>query len=310
MALVVRGWGLEVALALGRLRALAPRRRPRRRGHRGPGRRTRSASSCGARPPSRAGWRRRCGTGRRARWFARVLVACELISRHGLLPRIEAIETIPAGRRLRLRLPPGFSAEQLEEASESLAATIGARDVRVVREPANASLAHVSILFRDPLSAPPRRGRCPTGSLWDPLSLGDRRGRQPRLGRAARAQPAARRRARGGQVGDALAPHRRGRPRPRGDASPSSTASRSSSRRGRARPSTSSGPTWPTPSTSRRISAPRWTAATRSCWHRACARSSGAATSGSTSSPSTSSPSTCAAGPRTSAPSSPRRCAT
>jgi S-DNA-T family DNA segregation ATPase FtsK/SpoIIIE len=53
-----------------------------------------------------------------------------------------------------------------------LAATIGARDVRVVREPANASLAHVSLLFRDPLSVPAPAWPVPKGSLWEPLSIG------------------------------------------------------------------------------------------------------------------------------------------
>ena len=61
---------------------------------------------------------------------------------------------------MHLRLPPGLTAEMIEEASELLAATMGARDVRVVRDPANASLAHVSILLRDPLvGARPPRGR-------------------------------------------------------------------------------------------------------------------------------------------------------
>ena len=101
-----------------------------------------------------------------SRWFARVLVACEVISRHGQLPRIEGSERIPAGRRLRLRIPPGFSAEKIEEAAEPLAATIGAREVRVRRDPSNASLAHLSLMFHDPLSAPAatvagtQRGRC------------------------------------------------------------------------------------------------------------------------------------------------------
>ena len=65
------------------------------------------------------------------RWLARVLVACEVISRHGLIPRVEGSEVIPAGQRLDLRLPPGLTAEQLDEAAETLAAAMGAREVRV-----------------------------------------------------------------------------------------------------------------------------------------------------------------------------------
>ena len=107
-----------------------------------------------------------------SRWFARVLVACEVISRHGQLPRIEGSERIPAGRRLRLRIPAGFSAEKIEEAAEPLAATIGAREVRVRRDPSNASLAHLSLMFHDPLSAPVPPWPVPNGSLWEPVSLG------------------------------------------------------------------------------------------------------------------------------------------
>ena len=106
------------------------------------------------------------------RWLARVLVACEVISRHGALPRVEGTEIIPAGQRLDLRMAPGLTAEQIDAAAETLAAAIGAREVRVVREPANASVAHLSILWRDPLSVPAPPWPGAPGSLWEPLSLG------------------------------------------------------------------------------------------------------------------------------------------
>jgi DNA segregation ATPase FtsK/SpoIIIE-like protein len=106
------------------------------------------------------------------RWLHRVLVACEVISRHGTVPRVRGSEVIPAGQRLDLRLVPGLSAEHLDEAAETLAAAMGARDVRVVREPTNASVVHLSILWRDPLSVPAPPWPGAPGSLWDPLSLG------------------------------------------------------------------------------------------------------------------------------------------
>jgi hypothetical protein len=106
------------------------------------------------------------------RWFSRVLVACEVISRRGLIPRVETIEAIPAGQRLRLRLPPGLTAESLEASAETLAATMGVREVRVVRDPANAALAQLSIVSRDPLSVPAPPWPGPAGSLWEPLPLG------------------------------------------------------------------------------------------------------------------------------------------
>ena len=106
------------------------------------------------------------------RWLSRVLVACEVISRHGALPKVERTEVIPAGRRLDLRLAPGMTAEQIDDAAEAIAAVVGAREVRVVREPANASVAHLSILWRDPLSVPATPWAGYPGSLWEPVPLG------------------------------------------------------------------------------------------------------------------------------------------
>jgi DNA segregation ATPase FtsK/SpoIIIE-like protein len=100
------------------------------------------------------------------------MVACEVISRRGQLPTVQSSGPIPAGRRIVLRLPAGFNAEEIEQASESLAATMGVRDVRVLRDPANASLAHVSIISRDPLSVPLPPWPGPGRSLWDPFALG------------------------------------------------------------------------------------------------------------------------------------------
>ena len=99
--------------------------------------------------------------------------------------------------------PPGLTAELLEEAGESLAATIGARDVRVLREPANASLAHFSIIFRDPLSVPAPPWPVPPGLVVGADLPRRRRGRQPGPDRhcpsatscsAASPEPASRRR--------------------------------------------------------------------------------------------------------------------
>jgi DNA segregation ATPase FtsK/SpoIIIE-like protein len=106
------------------------------------------------------------------RWFARVLIACEVINHHGLIPRVEAIEEVPAGQRLRVRVPPGLTAESLEEAAEMLAATMGVREVRVLRDVANASLAHLSIVRTDALAVPAPPWPVPTGTLWEPLALG------------------------------------------------------------------------------------------------------------------------------------------
>lgn len=106
------------------------------------------------------------------RWLARVLVACEVVSRHGALPRIDRTEVIPAGQRLDLRLAPGMTAEQIDDAAEAIAAVVCAREVRVVREPADASVAHLSVLWNDPLSEPVGPWPGAPGSLWEPIPLG------------------------------------------------------------------------------------------------------------------------------------------
>jgi len=171
MALAVRGWGLEVVLTSGlfvlwRIGSILD----------GPGLGILFLGVVGIVVWRTGSLKVRLATTLRdratRRWFNRVLIACQLISPRGLIPRIEGTELIPAGQRVRLRLPPGLTAEMIDEACESLAATIGARDVRVVRDPANASLAHVSILRRDPLSSPAPPWPVPEGSLWKPLSLG------------------------------------------------------------------------------------------------------------------------------------------
>jgi DNA segregation ATPase FtsK/SpoIIIE-like protein len=171
MALFVRGWGLEAAIVAG---LLVLWRASSLLGGQGLGvlvlgllgitfwRWSRARSWLATTLRHRA----------TSRWFSRVLVVCEVISRHGMLPRIQSSERIHAGRRLELRLPPGLSAETIEETAEVLAATIGAREVRVLRDPANASIAHVSLVFRDPLSVPLDPWPGTTGTLWDAVPLG------------------------------------------------------------------------------------------------------------------------------------------
>jgi hypothetical protein len=117
------------------------------------------------------------------RWFCDVLISCGVISRHGQIPKVEAFEKTPAGERVRLRIPAGFSSEEIEAVGPSLAATIGAREVRVLRDPGNAALAQFSIIWRDALSAPAPPWPVPTGSLWEPISLGiDEDGNPVRIG--------------------------------------------------------------------------------------------------------------------------------
>jgi DNA segregation ATPase FtsK/SpoIIIE-like protein len=80
-------------------------------------------------------------------------------------------------------LPAALSTEEVEAAGATLAATMGAREVRVLRDAHNASIAHFSIVWRDALSTPAPPWPVPTGSLWEPLSLGiDEDGNAVRIG--------------------------------------------------------------------------------------------------------------------------------
>lgn len=92
------------------------------------------------------------------------------------LPAVVGIDRLPAGERLDIRVPLGSSVADLESAAEVIAASLGVREVRVRRDPANAARAVVVVVRRDPLAT--------TGtlawpnlvaerlSLWDPIPVG------------------------------------------------------------------------------------------------------------------------------------------
>jgi hypothetical protein len=182
MALAVRGWGLEVTLTVGvfllwRIGVAVD----------GPGLGVLIVGGTGITvwrvPQLQRQLARGLADQSTRRWFAKVFISCEVISRHGQIPKVILTETIPAGQRLELRIPAGFSTEEIEGANEMLAATIGAREVRVLRDAHNASIAHFSIIWRDALSVAAPPWPVPTGSLWEPVSLGiDEEGNPVRIG--------------------------------------------------------------------------------------------------------------------------------
>jgi len=92
------------------------------------------------------------------------------------LPALFSIERLPAGERLDLRVPLGSCVADLEKAAEVIAAALGVREVRIQRDPANASRAVVVIVRRDPLGGTSSLVWPGAGAerldLWQPIPIG------------------------------------------------------------------------------------------------------------------------------------------
>jgi len=104
------------------------------------------------------------------RRFAQATVDAGVADAH-----ITAMRTVPSGNRLTLSIPPGWTAEDYDQAAERLAVCFRSRDVRVLRDPANAGRAELTIVTCDPLAGAgtpwPGVG-VPQTSLWRPFPLG------------------------------------------------------------------------------------------------------------------------------------------
>ena len=88
---------------------------------------------------------------------------------------VMAMRAVPSGNRLTVAIPPGSIAEDYDKASEALAVCFGSRSVRVLRDPANAARAELTIVTCDPLAGAgtpwPGVGMYET-NLWRPLPIG------------------------------------------------------------------------------------------------------------------------------------------
>jgi hypothetical protein len=79
------------------------------------------------------------------------------------------------GDVLDVRVPVGGTVADLEQAAEALAVVLEIREVRVRRDPDNARQARVSLIRRDPLSAPAPawpHAEASRLSLWEPIPVG------------------------------------------------------------------------------------------------------------------------------------------
>lgn len=89
------------------------------------------------------------------RSWARAVRAAQITPLQDRVPRVLMVREVPAGHRLVVQAPLGSCVAHLEAAAEVMAAALGLPRVRVNREPANASQAHVTLVRRDPLAGEP-----------------------------------------------------------------------------------------------------------------------------------------------------------
>jgi hypothetical protein len=94
----------------------------------------------------------------------------------GLPPvRLGRIRAVPAGDQATVHVSSGCSIEELAERREQLAASIGLRELRVLRDPDDASRGTVTFVRRDPLAEATGVWPCAGAqrlSLWEPVPVG------------------------------------------------------------------------------------------------------------------------------------------
>ena len=92
------------------------------------------------------------------------------------VPKPVELKQIPVGEQLRVRMPAGIHTGDVGEGCETLAATLGAREVRVVKDRGNAAYADVTIVRENPFAdGPPLLWPlldAPAVSLWKPIPVG------------------------------------------------------------------------------------------------------------------------------------------
>ena len=90
-------------------------------------------------------------------------------------PAVLKVRQTPAGYSLRVRVPPGTSVTDLENAAEVVSAAMGITDLRITRDRSQASVANVAVIRRDPLAGPALSwplADAGAWSLWDPIPVG------------------------------------------------------------------------------------------------------------------------------------------
>ena len=109
----------------------------------------------------------------------RFMAACRhagVMNGYEQVPKPVELKQIPVGEQLRVKMPAGIHTGDVGEGCETLAATLAAREVRVVKDRANASYADVTIVRENPFAEGPALVwpflDAPAVSLWKPIPVG------------------------------------------------------------------------------------------------------------------------------------------
>jgi hypothetical protein len=109
----------------------------------------------------------------------RFMAACRhagVMNGYEQVPKPVSLKAIPVGEQLRVKMPAGIHTGDVGEGCETLAATLGAREVRVVKDRSNAAYADVTIVRENPFAEGPPLVwpflEAPAVSLWKPIPIG------------------------------------------------------------------------------------------------------------------------------------------
>jgi hypothetical protein len=112
---------------------------------------------------------------RELRVMTNALWRCQIVGYNGQFPKVIKTAPLPLGRCYLALLPVGLHVEALEDRSLELAATLHARQVRILPIPQSAGYAEIVVIRREAFNEGPSRSPLVDGvaySFWEPIPLG------------------------------------------------------------------------------------------------------------------------------------------
>ena len=100
-------------------------------------------------PQTRHGLQRRIDLNHNVAVLERALWHCGVVGRHGDIPRVAKIASLPVGVRYLVRVPIGLHCEAIEARSAEIAVALGAREVLVKPLPQAAHYVEIATIFRN-----------------------------------------------------------------------------------------------------------------------------------------------------------------